>query len=300
MTSSHGTRTFPTKGGCRGCQSPQRHAVFVTWPTTTRSANDNREWSRAQLFWCTGNMEGAYIKLHELQKTLDAQGIEIVDNQKESVLGRKQLADRTKEFKKIPDDEKLNSFKGLLKAYQTEIDNLTKRSKVSENAFLNVYKDQAVEATEAYALEAEVAWLRTENAELRQSSSAHDASKRRVEQLEVRMDELVAQKESEINAAYDERMRNYEDREQDLQWQVSLYRDQPPSGFDILDDLYNFQNHIATYATTAIMKVAYGKTIPTSPTDPEMIEGNKLSMMVGDIIQPGGLPCGLDPLAQTL
>ncbi|KAG0695719.1 cytochrome P450 [Suillus ampliporus] len=56
---------------------------------------------------------------------------------------------------------------------------------------------------------------------------------------------------------------------------------------DILDDPYNFQNHIATYATTAIMKVAYGKTIPTSPTDPEMIEGNKLSRMVGEIIRPG-------------
>ncbi|OAX40365.1 hypothetical protein K503DRAFT_768625 [Rhizopogon vinicolor AM-OR11-026] len=182
------------------------------------------------------------IKLQELQKSLDAQGIEIVDNQKESVLGRKQLADRTKEFKKIPDDEKLNSFKGLLKSYQTEIDNLTKRSKVSENAFLNVYKvlaeapdpyplleaavDQAAKATEAQALEDEVARLRAENAELRQSSSALDASKRRVEQLETRMDELVAQKESEINAAYDERMRNYEEREQDLQRQVTLYRDQ--------------------------------------------------------------------------
>ncbi|KAG2354889.1 CASP C terminal-domain-containing protein [Suillus spraguei] len=182
------------------------------------------------------------IKLQELQKTLDTQGIEIVDNQKESVLGRKQLADRTKEFKKIPDDEKLNSFKGLLKAYQTEIDSLTKRSKVSENAFLNVYKvlaeapdpyplleaavDQAVKATEAQALETEVTRLRTENNELRQSSSALDASKRRVEQLEARMDELVAQKESEINAAYDERMRNYEEREQDLQRQVALYRDQ--------------------------------------------------------------------------
>jgi len=129
-------------------------------------------------------------------------------------------------------------------AYQTEIDNLTKRSKVSENAFLNVYKvlaeapdpyplleaavvcdthllhftnftsvqDQAVKATEAQALEAEVARLRAENAELRHSSSSLDASKRRVEQLEARMDELVAQKESEINAAFDERMRNYEER----------------------------------------------------------------------------------------
>ena len=72
------------------------------------------------------------INLTELQKTLDAQGIELVENQKESVVGRKALADRTKgvsctcvalayidlrlvEFKKIPDEEKLNAFKGLLK-----------------------------------------------------------------------------------------------------------------------------------------------------------------------------------------
>ena len=36
------------------------------------------------------------VNLTELQKTLDAQGIEIVENQKESVVGRKALADRTK------------------------------------------------------------------------------------------------------------------------------------------------------------------------------------------------------------
>lgn len=36
------------------------------------------------------------INLAELQKTLDAQGIELVENQKESVVGRKALADRTK------------------------------------------------------------------------------------------------------------------------------------------------------------------------------------------------------------
>jgi homeobox protein cut-like len=36
------------------------------------------------------------IDLSELQKTLDAQGIEVVENQKESVVGRKALADKTK------------------------------------------------------------------------------------------------------------------------------------------------------------------------------------------------------------
>ncbi len=38
-----------------------------------------------------------------------------------------------------------------LLAYQTEIDNLTKRSKASENAFLNVYKVLA-EAPDPYPL----------------------------------------------------------------------------------------------------------------------------------------------------
>lgn len=36
------------------------------------------------------------INLTELQKTLDAQGLEIVENQKESVVGRKGLTDKTK------------------------------------------------------------------------------------------------------------------------------------------------------------------------------------------------------------
>ena len=36
------------------------------------------------------------VNLSELQKTLDTQGIELVENQKESVVGRKALADKTK------------------------------------------------------------------------------------------------------------------------------------------------------------------------------------------------------------
>lgn len=72
------------------------------------------------------------------------------------------------EFKKIPDEEKLSAWKGLLKcmfflplplelnthghvAYQTEIDNLTKRSKISENAFLSLYKKLA-EAPDPFPL----------------------------------------------------------------------------------------------------------------------------------------------------
>ncbi|KAF7315489.1 Golgi membrane protein [Mycena indigotica] len=193
------------------------------------------------------------INLSELQKTLDAQGIQLVDNQKESVVGRKALADKTKEFKKIPDSEKLEAFKGLLKAYQTEIDSLTKRSKASENAFLDVYKvlaeapdpyplleaavDQTVKVAEARDFEAELKRLREENVDLRKrvsdfasTEAAKKKSEQKVEQLEQKMEEMiqekVAQKENELNATYDEKLRNYEEREQDLQKQVALTKNQ--------------------------------------------------------------------------
>jgi homeobox protein cut-like len=38
--------------------------------------------------------------------------------------------------------------------------------------------------------------------------------------------ERVTQKENELNAEYDERMRNYEEREKDLQRQVQTFKDQ--------------------------------------------------------------------------
>ncbi|KAK7005732.1 Golgi membrane protein [Favolaschia claudopus] len=193
------------------------------------------------------------INLSELQKTLDAQGIQLVDNQKESVVGRKALADKTKEFRKLPETEKVEAFKGLLKAYQSEIDSLTKRSKASENAFLDVYKalaeapdpyplleaavDQTVKVAEARDLEAELTRLREENADLRKRvndfSTIETAKKKaesKVEQLELKMEDMilekVAQKENELNATYDEKMRNYEEREQDLQRQVTLTKNQ--------------------------------------------------------------------------
>ncbi|GAA6023391.1 hypothetical protein JCM10207_002531 [Rhodosporidiobolus poonsookiae] len=193
------------------------------------------------------------IALQELQRTLDAQGLEIVEGQKESVVGRKKLAEQTREFKKVPDDEKGPVFKTLLKAYQTEIDSLTKRSKVAENAFLNVYKllaeapdpyplldaavDQTARASEAQLLQAELARQKEENASLRQQlqdAAAGEKEKRRlmekVEKLEGRMDDMiqekVAAKEAEQHAIYDERLRNYEEREKDLQRQVSVARTQ--------------------------------------------------------------------------
>ncbi|KAG0694286.1 cytochrome P450 [Suillus ampliporus] len=56
---------------------------------------------------------------------------------------------------------------------------------------------------------------------------------------------------------------------------------------NILDDPYNFQNHVSTFAATSIMKVAYGKNTPTSATHPDVIEINKLIRMTGAVLRPG-------------
>ncbi|GAA5935894.1 uncharacterized protein JCM15063_001840 [Sporobolomyces koalae] len=193
------------------------------------------------------------INLHELQRTLDAQGLEIVENQKENVVGRKKLAEQTREFKKVPDDAKGPAFKTLLKAYQTEIDNLTRRSKVAESAFLSVYKllaeapdpyplldaavDQTVKASEAKMLESEISRQKDEIAALKQQLVESQAVERerkkladKVDKLEGKMEDMiqdkVSAKEAELHAAYDERLRNYDEREKDLQRQVTVARSQ--------------------------------------------------------------------------
>ncbi|KAG0700492.1 cytochrome P450 [Suillus ampliporus] len=56
---------------------------------------------------------------------------------------------------------------------------------------------------------------------------------------------------------------------------------------NILDDPYNFQDHATTYSATTIMKVAYGKTAPTSATDPEVIEVREVMRMMSECIRRG-------------
>ena len=53
------------------------------------------------------------------------------------------------DFKKASPEDKLSLFNSLLKGYQEEVDNLTKRAKFGENAFLNIYQ-KLYEAPDPY------------------------------------------------------------------------------------------------------------------------------------------------------
>ncbi|KAG2366023.1 cytochrome P450 [Suillus spraguei] len=56
---------------------------------------------------------------------------------------------------------------------------------------------------------------------------------------------------------------------------------------NILDDPPNFQNHLITYAADTIMKITYGKTTPTSGTDPEIKEIRQLFRRFRTVLRHG-------------
>ncbi|KAK3654468.1 hypothetical protein LTR56_004098 [Elasticomyces elasticus] len=74
-----------------------------------------------------------------LISTLDTTASDLVTHQQSSLIQRKDLASKTKEFRKLEDGAKLGEIKDLLKAYQSYIDSLSTHSKSVQAAFLQVY-----------------------------------------------------------------------------------------------------------------------------------------------------------------
>lgn len=94
--------------------------------------------------------------LEKERAILDEQGLRIAENQENSQKNRRKLAESTRDFKKASNEEKLSLFNSLLKGYQEEVDNLTKRAKFGENSFLNIYQ-KLYEAPDPYPVLASIA-----------------------------------------------------------------------------------------------------------------------------------------------
>ncbi|CAX43626.1 CASP protein, putative [Candida dubliniensis CD36] len=178
------------------------------------------------------------IDLPSLQKKLDEQGIELKEDQKASLLSRKNLASKTKEFKKLEDSEKLNQFKSLLKLYQNEIDNLTTKNKMVESYFFGIYRslaeapdprpllemslDSVIESKETLSLRKEVDRLTDELAK----RADYDNLKQRLLQNEQKAAELLSlklnAKEDEFKSIIDEKESNWLEKENHLKDQIKI------------------------------------------------------------------------------
>ncbi|EFJ26077.1 hypothetical protein SELMODRAFT_173154 [Selaginella moellendorffii] len=194
----------------------------------------------------------AFWKDFDLEKEkakLDEQGIKIGENQDSSLKNRRKLAESTREFKKAENEEKIKQIPGLLKGYQEEVDNLTKRAKYGETSFLSIYQklfeapDPAPLLEHATTSTARVSELESENRKMRQeleefrTEAAHlknqQATLRRLEernrQLELQMEEkvkeLVEMKQRNLAEENQKILEVLKERESSLQEQLRAAHD---------------------------------------------------------------------------
>uniref|UniRef100_A0A0E0KI44 Protein CASP n=1 Tax=Oryza punctata TaxID=4537 RepID=A0A0E0KI44_ORYPU len=182
--------------------------------------------------------------LEKERSGLDEQGLKIAENQETSQKNRRRLAENTRDFKKASSEDKLSLFNSLLKSYQEEVDNLTKRAKFGENAFLNIYQ-KLYEAPDPYPALASMAEqdqklseLETENRKMKleleeyRAEAAHlknqQATIRRLEernrqleqQMEEKVREMVEMKQRSLAEDSQKTLEALKDRERALQDQL--------------------------------------------------------------------------------
>ncbi|KAJ2003920.1 hypothetical protein GGI02_002909 [Coemansia sp. RSA 2322] len=171
------------------------------------------------------------VNLSELLRELDSAGLAMVENQKTSLQERRQLAEKTKEFRGVADDLKAGAFKPLLRAYQSEIDGLTKRMKFAESSFLQLFKALS-EAPDPEPFIAGLVEERAAEAARGRGGSREEEERMRADGLQRQVDALradvagavreqVAQRERELREQSDDLVRHLRDREADLQRQVA-------------------------------------------------------------------------------
>jgi homeobox protein cut-like len=172
---------------------------------------------------------------------LDTAASDIVSHQRDALVQRKELAQKTKDFKKLEDEAKLSEYKGLLKAYQSFIDLLTNQGKASSSSFLQLYSSLS-EAPDPYPLleasvdslvlsEETVPKLTSERDQLQQSvdrlTKQQEETEKRLQEERAGRQKLEENQESrakEIEASWDavlkEKTSNWEAKEKSLEEKV--------------------------------------------------------------------------------
>lgn len=195
------------------------------------------------------------LDLTSLQSLLHSLVEPLTALQTNSLTSRKKLAEQTREFKKLKDEEKLESYKPLLKAYQSEIDDLTKRSRDAEGGVRKceeklrgvmdpyvvlekVLDQMAGSVSDTEKLKHESVQLQKENSDLQgkmeSTTSALQADRdqmaERLAALQGNFEKDLAEAkesvESEVTARFDERLSNATARENELSRSLALAQEQ--------------------------------------------------------------------------
>lgn len=164
---------------------------------STSSSSSTTPLAAVATFWKDFDLE-------KERSTLDEQGLRIAENQENSQKNRRKLAESTRDFKKASNEDKLSLFNSLLKGYQEEVDNLTKRAKYGENAFLNIYQ-KLYEAPDPYPVISSIAEKDSKLSELESENR-----KMKVELEEFRMEATHLKNQQATIRRLEERCRQLE------------------------------------------------------------------------------------------
>lgn len=174
-----------SKGGADGSDRD------TTAPSSASASNDNK-FQQAVAAWRS-------LDLSTLVKALDITAEEMVSQQKESLVQRKELAAKTKEFRKMDDTAKLAEVKDLLKAYQSYIDVVTTHNKAVSSAFMQAYSPLS-EAPDPYPLlEASIDSLITADEVVPKLEGENERLHKQVSHLHGQIEETEKQLETERN-----------------------------------------------------------------------------------------------------
>lgn len=205
------------------------------------------------------------IGLDALRSVIDASALSMASEEDRSLSARKALATQTKAFRALPEEAQVSQVGPMVKAYQSEVNELTRRSKAAEAAFLQLYRllldapdpfpllsdaalgleslsatEEALAKTRATLSDCEAEFTGLKNQEV--SIRKLESEKR---ELESNLSLLVARGVEERSRASEAEMaltkRAYEEREQMLQSKLDHFREQ-------LSASLSASNHLASLA----------------------------------------------------
>ncbi|KAM0710917.1 hypothetical protein Q7P35_001655 [Cladosporium inversicolor] len=194
--------------GAATANPPENHASDIR--SAKEGADAGNKFQQAVAAWRT-------LGLSKLVSTLDVAASELVSQQRDSLLKRKDLAQKTKDFKKLDDAAKLVEFKDLLKSYQGYVDVLTNHNKTINSAFMQAYTPLS-EAPDPYPLlDASIDSLVTVEEVVPKLEGENERLQKQVNKLNSQLEESEKQLEEERNkrqsfeGSQDSRIKEVED-----------------------------------------------------------------------------------------
>ncbi|KIW43749.1 uncharacterized protein PV06_04820 [Exophiala oligosperma] len=159
----------------------------------TPSTQGDNKFQRAIAAWRN-------IDLSSLMPQLDSTASEIVSQQRDALLERKELAQKTKDFRKLEDAAKLTEYKALLKSYQSFIDLITGHGKASSSAFLQLYQPLSEAPDPFPLLEASVDSLVASEDTVPRLATENQQLLARVNKLSAQLEETEKKLQDESNS----------------------------------------------------------------------------------------------------